>query len=198
MIHAGGHRRVGALPAEALARLRRAGDPCSSGPGDGLPRGLAVAASRSRGRARGLGVGASRAADAEPALGTRACGASRAARWSRRRWPGARDRRAEVGRRRAGWPRAGDRGSRSSRSVARRARLARAKRSQARAKERKSVRPPQRWAASIGQTPPLAVDVGADDDVVGADALEHRHAGATRQAVDRQAQVFDRRRACVA
>src|SRR5204863_172102 len=45
---------------------------------------------------------------------------------------------------------------RSSRSLARRARLlAFAKRSQERAKDRKLVRPPQRWAASMGHTPPL-------------------------------------------
>ena len=37
---------------------------------------------------------------------------------------------------------------------ARRGRLACVKRSHACAKARKSVRPPQRWAASIGQTPP--------------------------------------------
>ena len=45
---------------------------------------------------------------------------------------------------------------RTSRSLALRARRpAPVKRSQARAKLRKSVRPPQRCAASIGQTPPL-------------------------------------------
>ena len=45
---------------------------------------------------------------------------------------------------------------RSSRSVALRARRpAPVNRSQARAKVRKSVRPPQRWAASIGHTPPV-------------------------------------------
>jgi hypothetical protein len=37
-----------------------------------------------------------------------------------------------------------------------------------------------------------AVGVGADDDLVGADAGEHRLARAQRQAVDREAQVFDR------
>jgi hypothetical protein len=39
----------------------------------------------------------------------------------------------------------------------------------------------------------LAVAVGADDDLVAADALEHRHPRALRQAVDREAEVVERR-----
>ena len=42
----------------------------------------------------------------------------------------------------------------TEREVARRARRAPAKRSHACAKDTKLVRPPQRWAASIGHTPP--------------------------------------------
>ena len=56
---------------------------------------------------------------------------------------------------------------RTSRRVARRGRRASVKASQATAKEARSVRPPLRWAASIGQMPPLlGVGVGADDDAV--------------------------------
>src|SRR5207302_9319624 len=38
----------------------------------------------------------------------------------------------------------------------------------------------------------LAVGVGADDDVVGAHAIEHRDAGRDGQAIDRLAQLLDR------
>ena len=74
----------------------------------------------------------------------------------------------------------------TSRRVARRGRLAPVKASQARAKVATLVRPPLRWAASIGQMPPLSRSrVGADDDAVALDALEHRDAGATRERARR-------------
>ncbi len=84
-----------------------------------------------------------------------------------------------------------DRRVRTSRPVARRGRRASVKASQAIAKEARSVRPPLRWAASIGQMPPeRRVGVGADDDRVALDAEQHRLAGALGQPVDRRAQAL--------
>ena len=121
---------------QAVARLHR-------------PRGPVPAA---RGPALGSSSRASRGGEppeAEAPAPRRPCARARApgARRSRRRGP---RRRARPGSTRQMRPRA----RRSSRAVAARARLAPVKRSQARAKESKLVRPPRRWAASIGQTPP--------------------------------------------
>ena len=66
------------------------------------------------------------------------------------------------------------------------------KRSQERANERKSVRPPQPVRGEHRADAAVAVHVGADDDpLVAAHAGEHRLARCHRQAVDRQAQALD-------
>src|SRR6185436_18624850 len=74
--------------------------------------------------------------------------AARSASWSAIAAP--RSKRSSASRLASSWPSR----MRSSRGVARRARRAFAKRSYACANETKLVRPPQRWAASIGHTPP--------------------------------------------
>ena len=81
---------------------------------------------------------------------------------------------------------------RSSRSVARRIVLVRANASHARAKRDEA----RAAAVAVGgehrADAAAAVGVGADDDRVGADPLEHRLAGPGRQAVDCGSQPADR------
>ena len=166
----GGHRRVGALPAAHVAGLPGAGDRLHAARRGALGaarlgrcgrrrRELALgrreqvacglAAADADRRAVGLGNG-----DARGAAGG-AAGSRRAAR--ARPGSGRRARRSACARTRCrgrGSTRAASRRVRTSRRVARRGRLAPVYSSQARAKLATLVRPPLRWAASIGQTPP--------------------------------------------
>ena len=121
----------------------------------------------------------------------RARGASRASLGARRRAQRLvlGDRRAEVERSSArrlasSWPSR----MRSSRAVARRARRAPAKRSHARANETKLVRPPQRWAASIGHTPPARSEYAPTMISLPRMPVEHRRAacGPGRQSIARR------------
>ena len=185
MIRRRGHRRGGAAAAAALARLRHPRDPVHP-----ARRRAALASDElalalgSTARARRLALEPSRAQPARPVRAQpRAASARRAASaWCSAIAP---PRSASLARRATGLEVARRGCAARARVAAARALARAAKRSHARAKEMKLVRPPWRWAASIGQTPPRPVGVGADDDLVarGCPRASPRACAAGRQSM---------------
>ncbi len=189
--------RAGARRASTPSRHARAARGC--GPdrrGAGRYGRVADAAKRAQGCARGLQLRARAPAAARaPGCGAAACSAARrsiSARCSAIAAP-----RSDAG------PSSSSRlASRcvrrmsSSRSVARRARLLallREREPVPRLGERDEVGPAAGAMGGEHRADPAVARVGADDDLVGADALEHRDPGAPRQALHRCAQLVDRR-----